>query len=335
MIDTARSAIKAPRDSVHFAVNHAVTAHAMGSWDTKPIALILPWANTMKIKGNNFFGGVAGDFYSRGPVKIPEGSVIVRKNSKIPPGKYKLQNAAKIKEFKDMKGCYVVEAAEDTNTKNIVDKIIQKMGYKLKDTKNAFVWGNKENQKSFNEFKGFNMFLREHNMKPSFHTYTPNGKIEMLISHLQFLDGLGKSWLIKYGDDMIFNYKKEYLKAINAIKKLSKQSGYSCDFDLNKLKSIIKKAKTPVEANEMLKKEMNILSCMGNQDGIDLLKSENSVYQDAAGVFMFNMFFACKSINTQKYLNIPNKTNLKEMEVSVLEDRFNIFELGKKFEKYM
>ena len=70
VIDTARSAIKAPRDSVHFAVNHAVTAHAMGSWDTKPIALILPWANTMKIKGNNFFGGVAGDFYSRGPVNF-------------------------------------------------------------------------------------------------------------------------------------------------------------------------------------------------------------------------------------------------------------------------
>lgn len=333
IIDTARSAIQGPRDSVHFAVNHAVTSHALGSWDTKPFALIMPMAKTMKTKENKFFGGVAGDFYSRGPVRIPEGSIIVRKSSKIPAGRYKLQDAA---ELYGLRGCYLIEVAEETNTKTIVDKLIRKLGYKLKDTQYATYWGKKENKEAFQEFNRFNTFLKEHNMKPALHSYTPDGKIDMLISHLQCLDKFGKSWLIKYGDDVLFDYKKEYLKAINKIEKLSRQTGYTCYIDLDKLKKFVKEAKTPKEACEILKKEMNISGVMIRPGGnLKTLTTLSSMEQDISGLAMFQQFVGGKPINVQKYLNIPNKTNLEEIEEADLENALSLFEIGAKFEKYI
>ena len=168
-IDTARSAVGASRDSVHFAVNHGVTGHTGGCWDRKPYAILTPMKSTLKTAGNDFVGGVAADFYSHGKVKLPKDAVIVRYNAKIPKGKYKILNASRIKELRDLKGVKVIETSEE-NMKTTVDNIIPRIGYDLKDSSEAWYWGKEASKSRFKEFKRFNKFLKVHNMQPAFHT---------------------------------------------------------------------------------------------------------------------------------------------------------------------
>ena len=110
-IDTARSAIGASRDSVHFAVNHAVTSHLGGSWVDKKFAYLIPMRAARASGENTFVGGIASDFYSHGRVKIPEGAIIVRRTESIKPGKFRISDASKIDEFKDLHGVKVIETS--------------------------------------------------------------------------------------------------------------------------------------------------------------------------------------------------------------------------------
>lgn len=253
VIDTARTAINGSRNSVHFAVNHGVTSHELGDWSKKNYAILMPMKGTIRIKSNTFAGGVAADFYSKGAVRIPKGSVIVRKNSKIPAGKYRISDASKVEEFKDLRGVKVIETS-NPNMKESVDNIIKKMGYDLKNTDNIWYWGNNQADKQrFEHFNLFNKFLSKRGMKPMFHTYTPNGKIEMMIEHINMRGLKNNSWTVTNSGKQIANYKKEYLKVLNYIEKYSAEHSYPLDFDTKIIKKIIKNSSTPKEAGELIK----------------------------------------------------------------------------------
>ena len=61
----------------------------------------------------------------------------------------------------------------------------------------------------------------------------------------------------------------------------------------------------------------------------------SSMDQDVEALGVFHVFLGGKPINVQKYLNIPNKTNLDEIEEAGLENSLSFFEICAKFEKYI
>lgn len=319
VIDTARTAINGARNSVHFAVNHGVTSHEFGNWSEKNYAILMPMKSARKIKGNLFAGGVATDFYSKGAVRIPKGSVIVRKNSKIPAGKYRISDAAKVEEFKDLRGVKLIETSNQ-NMKESIDNIIKKMGYDLKNTDNPWYWGNnKADTQRFEHFSLFNKFLTKRGMKPMFHTYTPNGKIEMMIERINMRSLKNNSWTVTTNGKQIADYKKEYLKVLNYIEKYAAGQGYPLDFDTKIIKKIIKNSSTPKEAIELLNKKG-----YSRFNELDLSQLPEKRFEPA---FMYssrqlvggskNAKLADTLVN--KYLNLPNEENLNMLINAAIE----------------
>ena len=251
-IDTARSGAGQTRDSVHFAVNHGVAGHAFGNWGSSEYAVLIPMRAARQAAGNKFVGGNAADFYSKGRVRIPKGSVIVRRSASIPKGKYRISDASKIKKFKELHGVKVIE----TSSKDMVSEvnsIINRLGYETKSA-DLYYWG-----KSLKDYDLFNSYLRANGMKPMIHTYTPNGKTELLIEHLfcRFADA--KGWIVKdKAGKVILDYKQEYLQALKYIDEFAKRTGFSKDFDTQKLAEIIKKASTPQKAIKLIERQLKI-----------------------------------------------------------------------------
>ena len=279
-IDTARSAVGASRDSVHFAVNHGVTSHALGNWDSKKYAILSPMKSTLGVEGNEFVGGVAADFYSRGRVKLPKDAVIVRYNEAIPAGKYRISDASKIKEMCDLKGIRLIETSEK-NMKTTVDNIIPRLGYDLKDTSDAWYWGKQSSKSRFREFKRFSKFLEAHGLKPVFHTYTPNAKMEMLIESIMARSSLGLGWAYDKNGQVIINAKDETLKLIDYIKKYAEETKYPLNFDISKLKQIISEAATPQAALDEIGKTMHITASMTDPSKMELLRGAGVLEQEA------------------------------------------------------
>lgn len=310
VIDTARTAINGSRNSVHFAVNHGVASHELGDWSKKNYAILMPMKGTRRIKSNTFAGGVATDFYSKGAVRIPKGSVIVRKNSKIPAGKYRISDASKVEEFKDLRGVKVIETS-NPNMKESVDNIIKKMGYDLKNTDNPWYWGNNQADKQrFEHFSLFNKFLTKRGMKPMFHLYTPNGKIEMMIEHINMRGLKNNSWTVANSGKQIADYKKEYIKVLNYIEKYAAGQGYPLDFDTKIIKKIIKNSSTPKEAIELLNKKG-----YSRFNGLDLSQLPENRFEPAFMCYSRNVLGGSKDAEfadtlVNKYLNLPNEENL-------------------------
>ena len=140
-IDTARSGAGMARDSVHFAVNHGVNGHLGGDWTYSEYAVLMPFGAARRAAGNRFVGGIATDFYSKGRVRIPKGSVIVRRSTSVPDGQYRISDAAKIDEFKELHGVKIIETSS-TDMKATVDNVVQRLGYRVKQgNTTAGDWG--------------------------------------------------------------------------------------------------------------------------------------------------------------------------------------------------
>ena len=255
-INSFRTATGATRDSVHFSVNHAVNSHSGGNWDNKLYAVLIPMEKALS--GNNrFVGGVAADFYSKGRVCIPNGSVIVRYNKKIEPGTYKISDASQINKFKKLNGVKLIETS-NKNICDVVNDIIPKLGYKLKNTLNPFSWGN--GKFGIENFKLFNSFLKSRGMRPMVHAHTPNGRIEMLIEYIRVRAEHNKGWkAFDRNGKKISDYKKECLNALSYADAYASKFAYDKGFNTKILAEIITRAKTPNEAIKMIKKEMQLV----------------------------------------------------------------------------
>lgn len=259
IIKSAKDAIGWSRNSVHFSVNHSVVSHSMGNWSTRKYAVIMPFEKTVKTKGNKIIGGVATDLYSRGSIKIPKGSVIVRYNANIPKGKYRITDSSKIEEFKRLKGIKVIESS-DKDMPKITDDIITKLGYETKSTQSPFRWGRQYGDNNGYELLDkFNNFLKKHKMRPMFHTYTPNGRIEALCENLGFRSGHSNTWIVKdKNGEIILNYKDKYIKILEDIEEQTKVQNYKSELNISKLIEIINNSKTPKEAEQAILKGFNL-----------------------------------------------------------------------------
>ncbi len=303
-IDTARSGAGMSRDSVHFAVNHGVQAHVGGAWNSCDYAVLMPMSSARQTVGNKFAGGIAADFYSKGKVKIPKGSVIVRRSASIPEGKYRISDASKIKEFKELHGVMVIETSSMDMVSD-VNNIIRRLGYKVKS--GGFTWGD-----SLHDFNLFNSFLRANGMKPMMHTYTPNGKIEVLIEHLQVRAKKLSDWTVKDKmGEVIFDYRQEYLQSLKYIEKFANETGFPKDFDTKQLAEIIRTSATPQEAMKLIEAKFKIIKSM------NVLQSEASELELLQGFRMLVGGSKSAQISDNlvcEFLRKPNKTRLQKIQ---------------------
>lgn len=269
-IDTARSGVGMARDSVHFAVNHGVNGHLGGNWANSEYAVLMPFGAARETAGNRFVGGIAADFYSKGRVRIPKGSVIVRRSTSVPDGQYRISDAAKIDEFKDLHGVKIIETSS-TDMKATVDNVVQRLGYRVKQGNVAAGdWGGGK------DFNLFNSYLRKHGMKPMMHSYTPNGKTEQLIQHLKCRVDNNAEWIIKdKAGKVIIDYQKEYLQNLKYIENFAKKTGFPVDFDTKQIAQIVRTSKTPQEALNLIESRLKFKSMEPLQKNIpelDLLQ---------------------------------------------------------------
>ena len=303
-IDTARSGAGMARDSVHFAVNHGVNGHLGGNWTNSEYAVLMPFGAARRAAGNRFVGGIATDFYSKGRVRIPKGSVIVRRSASVPDGQYRISDAAKIDEFKDLHGVKIIETSS-TDMKATVDNVVQRLGYKVKqgDTR-AGDWG------GGNDFNLFNSFLRKQGMKPMIHLHTPNGKTEQLIQHLKCRVDNNAEWIIKdKAGKVIIDYQKEYLQNLKYIENFAKKTGFPNDFDTKQIAQIVRTSKTPQEALNLIESRLKFKSMEPLQKNISELNLfcgfRKVVGGDKAAEITDNIAL--------RYLNKANKKTVEEV----------------------
>ena len=316
-IYTARTAIGASRDSVHFAVNHGVSSHLGGDWSNKKYAILIPMRAARAESRNKFVGGIVSDFFSHGRVKIPEGSIIVKRTDTIKPGKFRISDASKIDEFKQLHGVKVIETS-NPNMKESVDSVVKKLGYNLRNVDNPFKFGNDVDKSILTYIRTFNRFLTKNGMKPMLHTYTPNGRIDQLLSNLHLKAQLNRGWQFVKDGEVIFDTRKGMLDALKYINEYAKTYNYPLDFDINKLSRIIQKSASPKEAADLLKSEMNIFS-MVDDNALNCHKMLNESQSEALLYINFDTlvdspFLRKADAAINKYLSNPSSKNLKEIK---------------------
>lgn len=293
--------------------------------------------NARRLKKNKFAGGVAGDFYSQGKVRIPRGSVIVKRTDNVKPGKYRISDSSKIDEFKNLHGVKVIET-QNPNMKEAVDDIVQKLGYDLKNTDEAFYWGSEGLSESFDDFGLFNKFLVKNKMIPAFHTYTPNGKLEMLIENINLRAKLNRDWQFSRDGKVLVDVKKDMLDALKYIEHYSKSKGLPLDFDTKALAGIIEKSKSPYEAVKMLKEKMGISSNMLLEEKLKYLESLEDAKSEFQLLMGFKLLIDSPAVRktdsfVNKYLSSPNSKTYSKFEDKVMKCQFNLLNnLAPKFE---
>ena len=314
IIQTTRSATGAMRDSVHFSVNHSVLGHIGGDWSNKKFAILMPLKGARNMSGNSFAGGIATDFYSIGPVKIPPNSIIVRHNSKLPKGKYRIVNTSEFKELTGLKKCRVIETS-NPNFQEAVDDIIS--------TQDSFVWGTLKrnghgNKRSFKNFRKFNEYLKANGMTPMAHTYTPNGKAEQLYENITLLRHTSNNWIVRNDNGgILINHKNEILNALDEIIEQASKGFYPVSFDLQKIKNIILKAETPEIAIKELE-SLGIVRSLLNPQQIKQLQGLSSKEQIKSAIASRRLLvggpaFGKIDSNVKDYIDFPTFEKLKSL----------------------
>lgn len=285
------------RDTVHFSLNHAVQDHTFGSWADKDVAILSPLKRLMN--GNeraNIVGGEIKDFFVKKSVKLPEGTVIVRKNPNIPEGKLRVLNAESIDEFKGTKGIKIIETSgsvKETANRAVemmgytrIDKLQQKMSgitdemaelsmhpEKMKEiiendpekyTKLLESVDYKKQARTQKAFENaWKKFVENNGLKHYQHTFSPYGRSEALIESIKNVSLKENSWVqemeggffTKAGQKV--DYKSEFLKVIDEIKeRIGKDETLS--YNIDGLRSIIAKAKTPKDAMIAVEKQLKL-----------------------------------------------------------------------------
>lgn len=254
MILSQRDKLGGSRNSVHFTLNHAVTAHGRGDWDSFVHAIIMPYESTVKANGNGkFIEGMPNDLYTNGSVKIPEGAVIVNQNLKLSEG------TIKISEHPTIKGVTLIETASLPH--DIVPVVLEKIGYSniQGDAPLGLFNHGETNGRSvddvMNNYDAWNNFCKTQGIKPTRHSATPGSEAERIIENIGKLSLYG-SWEVGKGFNKT-NHKPQLLKVIDFCKKW-KTKGYFVSYDLDIMEKIIKESATPKEALKRMKKELNL-----------------------------------------------------------------------------
>ena len=273
------------RESVHFSLNHAVLSHDCGSWDNKKYLYCIPYK-----KVENIVGGTSTDIFTKGSVKLPKSSVIVRQNYNIPCGEYKVIAAEQVEGFEHLLGSYIIETNEQPY--KVANSIIKKMGYKIQPS-GLYSWGD-TNQPEFIKF------MQKEGKLLALHSNTPNCDIEILLEALNFLSATNSKWVVnekiisgyyanagevfkmyssmnKVNGDWVLsiNYKEDLLTIINSIKEFSQKTKYPIDIDINKLYEIINKSDSPKKAISKIRKKLKI-NAYTEIHNIDALASDNA-----------------------------------------------------------
>ena len=256
IIDTMKSAGIATRDSVHFTVNHGVAPlYEQGiSWNKKRLAILIPMKTALKDKANTFIGGHGADFYSQGPVRIPKGSVIVRRTYRLKGGKYRILNAEQVQGFESLKGCTVIETSQK-NMSEAVNDIIAKMGYQFQKSSDGFFWGNPNSNnlnRNLKYTKLFKEFLQKRGMRHMIHNATPNCSMEFVLFDMMLRSKYTDSWTLKYGEGLFIDAKEEILKSLSLVKEHAKNTKLPNDYDIDTISKVIRESDTPKIAYEKL-----------------------------------------------------------------------------------
>ena len=239
----AKTGVNSIRDSVHFSINHTVKGHMGGNWDNKKYCIMLPFNSALKANDKGkFVAGYTADIFTSGSVRLPKGSVIVRHNKRLKPGKYIVRDASKIKQFKDTHGILLIDSSVPPT--QISDNVIRKLGYDVFDE--SFTAGivGKTKKSCITNMKKFNTMAQRNGIIPMTHSASPNVIIEMLFA--AFAAG-GK-----------YINKAEVLEIIKGIKKMTKHSNIPLEIDIDMFYKLVEKSKTPKQALELIKKEMNL-----------------------------------------------------------------------------
>ena len=254
MILSTRDKLGGSRNSVHFTLNHAVTAHRAGDWDDFATAIIMPYSSTVKTNSpGKFIEGMPNDLYTNGSVKIPEGSVIVKQNKSLQEG------IVKIVEHPTIKGVKLIETSMLPH--DLVPTILNKMGYASIQGDaplGLFNYGAKNGNSVddvMQNFEAWNDFCKTQGLKPAKHTNTPGALAEALIEDVGKLNA-NESWIVESGREKT-NYKKSILNDIEVLKKWQTK-GYFISYDIDAFAKIIEESATPRQALMRMQKELNI-----------------------------------------------------------------------------
>lgn len=305
------------RDTVHFSLNHVVENHTVGNnWKDYPVAVLTPLKGLMG--GNkkiNIIGGEIDDFFIKKSVRLPEGTVIVRKNPNIPEGKFRVLNAELIDEFRNTKGIKIIETSG--NVKDAANRVVGLMGYtridKLKQRMSGLsdemlellrypekmkeiIENNPEqyqkllegvdHKKQLRTQKAFEnawkKFIEDNGLRHYQHTFSPYSRSEALIEHIKNVSIKGNSWIhemeggffTKAGQKV--DYKAEFLNVIDEIK-ASLGKGESISYNIDKLKGIISKSKTPKDAVIAIEQKLKLRPMVSVEQ---CLQSVNEVTND-------------------------------------------------------
>ena len=284
-----KNGISPCRSTVHFALNKSVSEHTFGNnWNTMKYAILMPFKSTIeKTPPKNIIGGITDDFFFMNEVPIPEGSVILKFNNKIPNGKLKISQATENGQI--LKGISLVETS-NPQTGEVANLLTEKMGYTsynnlfkktigVDDETYKIITSDyyKLNEEQQEKYLGLSMdigpkvqeftqklanswknFTQKHNYTNGAHAYSPWGRSEHIIQAINLLKTSGNnSWEGKDYSGITVNYKDEFIKILNEIMDdLPKEKELS--FDTNKLKAILKESPTPQEAEELIKTEMKL-----------------------------------------------------------------------------
>ena len=253
VILSTRDKLGGSRNSVHFTLNHPVTSHRGGDWDGCNYAIIMPYTAVKKLNGDDkFIEGMPNDLYTNGSVKIPEGSIIVKQNSKLENGD------VKISEHPTIKGVKVLETVLLPH--EITPSVIEKMGYTHLEADGPvglFSYGKNNGRDIDDAVKNFNAwsdFCKTQNIMPTRHTGSAADVAEKLIEDIGSL-AWPNTWVLGEGDKNSVDYKKRILKTIEVVKKWT-QKGYFVSYDLDKLKNIVENSSTPKLALDAIQKEL-------------------------------------------------------------------------------
>ena len=280
------------RNTVHFALNHAVYEHKHGNaWGDMKVAVLAPLDGVVKSNPkDNIVGGALNDFFIKDHVKLPEGSIIVRQSSNVPKDKLRVINAEAIEEFKNTKGITVLETSG--SVKEAANRAVEMMGYtridkmqqemsgmpdELMNAKEEDIWQNPEllekamnldqskirkageeiskawiNLVNANGFKNYPL-----------HSTSPYGRSEALIEGIKLVALKGNTWehqmqgglTTKAGEKV--DYKKEFLQVIQETKQSSGENEI-LTYDIDKLEIIIKESKTPNDALEQISYKLKL-----------------------------------------------------------------------------
>ncbi len=312
-----KNGISKLRNSIHFAFNQAVPNNLLGfHWDKKPIGIISPFNEILKINPpNNILGGQPQDFFIKERVKLPEGSVIVRYSPNIPKGKLKITNSDSIDFIKKIKGIKLVETSE--NVKDITNKFIEEMGYTRLDKlfmqeakiDNKFTEMDFERLNKTNELKKYqlnskdieNLQIANNHLENAWsniaknvgfniyknHQTSPYGRSEFLVDSVNMLAKHQNKWIEDINTFNIFTQKDEKIKInykdyfINVIENINThlKNNEELSYNINKFKDNIKISKTPQEALDKLAKEQKIKPMDEDISNITSSTNELKVYE--------------------------------------------------------